>query len=72
MGKVISLQERSEVWKKAYHFGNLEVFVSSHGKFKFRSGDHVTQLEFLDSVTFLKEMSDALEREMNQMGMYNS
>ena len=71
MAKVISIQERTEVWKSVYVQGNLEVFISNHGKFKLRNGKEITELEFFDSVTFLKDLSEALENVMGKMGMYN-
>jgi hypothetical protein len=67
MGKVISLQEKQEVWKQAYEKGGLRVHISTHGKFKFYSGNEITQLEFFDSVSFLKDLSIALESVMGKM-----
>lgn len=71
MAKVISLREKTETWKKVYSQGNFVVSVSNHGKFKFYNGKEITQLEFFDSVSFLKDLSDALEKEMGNMGLYN-
>jgi hypothetical protein len=67
MSNVVSLVEKLEVWKPVYEKDNLRVHVSSHGKFKIYSGDKITQLEFFDSVTFLKELSEALEYVMCSM-----
>lgn len=71
MGKVISLREKTETWKKIFSQGNFSVSISSHGKFKFYNGKEITQLEFFDSVSFLKDLSEALEKEMGNMKMYN-
>ena len=76
MGKVISLQEKLETWKKVYEKSELCVYVSNHGKFRIIHSSlslqsTTTQLEFLDSVFFLKELSEALERAMLNMDLYN-
>lgn len=67
MSNVVSLIERKEVWKPVYVKDNLHVQISNHGRFKLLSGDKITQLEFFDSVTFLKELSEALEYVMCSM-----
>ena len=67
MSNVVSLTERREVWKPAYTNGKLRIQVSSHGRFKLISGNEITQLEFFDSVSFLKELSEALEYVMCSM-----
>ena len=69
MSNVVTLVEKLEVWKSVYEKDNLQVHISSHGKFKIYSGDKATQLEFFDSVMFLKELSGALEYVM--CSMYN-
>lgn len=69
MSNVVSLTERREVWSPVYMKDGLRVQISSHGRFKLMSGEEITQLEFFDSVTFLKELSEALERVM--CSMYN-
>jgi hypothetical protein len=69
MSNVVSLTERREIWQSIYAKEGLRVKVSSHGRFKLMSDDKITQLEFFDSVTFLKELSEALERVM--CSMYN-
>jgi hypothetical protein len=69
MAKVISLVEKREVWHQVYRNGELCVHLSNHGKFKFFHGGEITQLEFFDSVSFLKELSEALESVM--CSMYN-
>jgi len=69
MSNVVSLMEKREIWQSIYIKDGLRVQVSSHGRFKLMSGDKITQLEFFDSVTFLKELSEALERVM--CSMYN-
>jgi hypothetical protein len=69
MSNVVSLMEKREVWQSIYVKDGLRVQISSHGRFKLASGDKITQLEFFDSVTFLKELSEALERVM--CSMYN-
>lgn len=69
MSNVVSLTERREVWKPVYMKDGLRVQISSHGRFKLMSGHEITQLEFFDSVTFLKELSEALEHVM--CSMYN-
>jgi hypothetical protein len=69
MSNVVSLMEKREVWQSIYVKDGLRVQISSHGRFKLTSGDKITQLEFFDSVTFLKELSEALERVM--CSMYN-
>jgi hypothetical protein len=70
MSNVVSLAEKLETWKPVYDVGGLRVCISSHGKFKIYSGDKITQLEFFDSVTFLKQLSEALEYVM-RCPMYN-
>lgn len=70
MSNVVSLTERRETWKPVYQKDDLRIHISSHGKFKVYSGDEITQLEFFDSVNFLKELSEALEYVM--CGMYNN
>lgn len=70
MSNVISLVERREIWQSIYRKDMLQVQISSHGRFKLISGDEITRLEFFDSVTFLKELSEALERTM--CSMYNN
>ena len=69
MSNVVSLIERREVWKPVYIKDGLRIQISSHGRFKLMSGGEITQLEFFDSVTFLKELSEALEHVM--CAMYN-
>ena len=69
MSNVVSLAERREVWKPAYANDKLRIQVSSHGRFKLIIGNEITQLEFFDSVSFLKELSEALEYVM--CSMYN-
>ncbi len=70
MSNVISLVEKREIWKTIYTKDDLRVRLSSHGKFKIYHGDEATKLEFFDSVTFLKELSEALECVM--CSMYNN
>jgi len=67
MGKVIFLQEKLEVWKEIYKKNGLIVNVSTHGKFKIYNESKFTQLEFFDSVSFLKDLSIALEVVMGKM-----
>lgn len=69
MSNVVSLTERREVWKEVFVKDRFHVRISSHGRFKLMSGSEITQLEFFDSVTFLKELSEALEHVM--CSMYN-
>lgn len=69
MSNIVSLTERKEVWKDVFVKDHLRVKISSHGRFKLMSGSEITQLEFFDSVTFLKELSEALEYVM--CSMYN-
>lgn len=69
MSNVIHLNERKEIWRSAYVKNGLHVQVSNHGRFKLSSEDKITQLEFFDSVTFLKELSESLENSM--IDMYN-
>jgi len=69
MSNVVSLTERREVWKQVYHKDNLRVQISNHGRFKLLSNSEITHLEFFDSVTFLKELSESLEHVM--CSMYN-
>ena len=70
MSNVISLVEKREVWKHAYTKDMMRIMVSTHGRFKIYNGSEITQLEFFDSVSFLKELSEALEQVM--CSMYNS
>lgn len=69
MTNVVSLTEKREVWKPVYSKDGLRVHLSSHGRFKIFSGEEITRFEFFDSVTFLKELSEALEHVM--CSMYN-
>jgi|GEM_PF-2105572 len=69
---VVSLQEKLEIWQRVYKKDELEVYISTHGRFKIYSGDKITQLDFFDSVSFLKELSESLEVMMGNMGMYNA
>jgi len=69
MENVISLVERKEVWKEVFLKDGLRVQISNHGRFKFMNNSKITKLEFFDSVTFLKELSEALEHTM--CSMYN-
>jgi hypothetical protein len=69
MSNVVSLTERREVWKPVYTKDDLRVYISSHGRFKLFNGNEITQLEFFDSVSFLKDLSEALEYVM--CSMYN-
>ena len=69
MSNVISLIEKREIWKDAYAKDNMRIMISSHGRFKIYNGEELTKLEFFDSVTFLKELSEALEHVM--CSMYN-
>jgi len=70
MSNVVSLVERREVWQSIYRKDGLQVQLSNHGRFKLISGNEITRLEFFDSVTFLKELSEALECTM--CSMYNN
>jgi len=70
MSNVVSLSEKREVWRPIYAKDGLRVHLSSHGRFKIFSGEEITQFEFFDSVTFLKELSEALELVM--CSMYNN
>lgn len=72
VNNVVSLKEKLEIWKLVYQRGDLRVDVSTHGRFKFHHGGNVTQLDFFDSVLLLKELSEALEITMDDMGMYNA
>ena len=56
--KVISLAERTEVWKVAYADGGTVVSVSSRGRMKIAGGD---TMNFFDSVEFLSKVSSAFE-----------
>jgi len=67
MSNVVSLEERREIWKPAYMKGGLQIQISNHGRLKLLSGGEITQLDFFDSVTFLKELSEAMERVMCSM-----
>ena len=69
MSNVVSLTEKREVWKDAYRKDGIRIMISTHGRFKIYSKDEITQLEFFDSVSFLKELSEELERVM--CSMYN-
>ena len=69
MSNVISLTEKREIWKDAYVKDGIRVMVSTHGRFKIYSGNEITHLEFFDSVSFLKELSESLEHVM--CSMYN-
>jgi hypothetical protein len=69
MSNVVSLVEKREVWKPVFAKDQLRVHLSSHGRFKIYSGSEITQFDFFDSVTFLKELSEAMEHTM--CSMYN-
>lgn len=69
MSNVVSLVEKREVWKPVFVKDQLRIHLSSHGRFKIYSGDEITQFDFFDSVTFLKELSEAMEHIM--CSMYN-
>lgn len=69
MSNVVSLVERKEVWKSIFVQDEFKVQISNHGRFKFINNLNNTVLEFFDSVTFLKELSEALENTM--CSMYN-
>jgi hypothetical protein len=72
MSNVISLKEKLEAWKLIYQKDEFQVYVSNCGRFKIHSGNKITCLDFFDSVFFLKELSEALEFTMDDMGMYNT
>lgn len=67
MSNIISIVEKLETWKVIYQKSNLQVKISSHGKFKFLNGNEIVQLEFFDSISFLKDLSKALESVMCSM-----
>lgn len=69
MSNVVSLTEKREVWKPVYEKDQFRVHLSSHGRFKIFSGNEITHFDFFDSVTFLKELSEALE--LTMCSMYN-
>lgn len=67
MSNIVSLADRRETWQSIYSKDGLRVHISNHGRFKLMHGDEIMQLEFFDSVAFLKELSEALERTMCSM-----
>lgn len=63
MGKLIDLAERLETWKTVFD-NQINVAVSSRGRFRICSGGQVTYLDIIDSVTLLSSLSKELDVQM--------
>lgn len=67
MCKVISLSDRLETWREIFSKEHISVSISSNGKFRFLNRKSSLELSFVDSVLFLKELSEAMEKTMNSL-----
>lgn len=63
MGSLIDLAERLETWKTVYD-AQINVAVSSRGRFRILSNGKTTHLDMVDSVTLLSSLSEELEVQM--------
>lgn len=71
MGDVVSLADKLERWQVTYvsPCGSLRVQTSNHGRIKFNmtGQTHGTLLDFIDSVSFLSQVSIGMEDAMKEM-----
>lgn len=71
MGEVISMRDRLEKWKSAYRShddnGWLEISCSSNGRLCIRVGDEIKELDVVESVRLLGDVSKGMETAINSL-----
>ena len=65
MSNVVSLADRSEVWKVSYEFGDMIAYVSTRGRIKITIGDRIVVMDTIQSVDFMGRISKEFEDEFN-------
>lgn len=65
MAKVIDFFERGQRWHDTYRSpdGDLRMKVSSRGRLEIQMGDRLVELDLIETVSMLSQVSDALDSE---------
>lgn len=65
MAQVIDFFEHGQRWHDTYRTpdGNLRMKVSSRGRLEVRMGDQQVELDLIETIAMLSQVSDALDAE---------
>lgn len=69
MSNVVDFFERGQRWHDTYRTpdGELRMKVSSRGRLEVRMGDRVVELDLIETVSMLSQVSDALDSEFGSV-----